>query len=85
MKIYRLNQLWLNYSDNLCLKSGKNYARLLMKDMKWNDYGILEVRTGLTSINIVEVVKRFVVYTQKIIVWVSWLFSGKMKEQNLKV
>lgn len=39
--------------------------------MKWNDYGILVVRIGLTSINIAEVVKHFVPYMQKVIVLVS--------------
>ena len=42
-----------------------------MKNTIWNDFGILAVRIGLTSINIVEVAKRFVAYMQKIIALVS--------------
>ena len=71
MKIYRLNKRGLNCSDNLCLKFGKSYVRLLMKNTKWNDYGILAVRIGLMSINIVEEVKHSVAYTQKVIALVS--------------
>lgn len=37
------------------------------ENTKWNDYGTLAVRIGLMSINIVEVVKHFVAYTQKVI------------------
>ena len=37
----------------------------LMKNMKWNDFGILVVSTGLTSINIAKMVKLFAVYMQK--------------------
>ncbi len=36
-----------------------------MKNTTWNEYGILAARTGLTSINIGEAAKHFVVYTQK--------------------
>ena len=46
-------------------------VRLLMKNTIWNDYGILAVRIGLTSINIAEVEKHFVAYMQKVIVLVS--------------
>ena len=42
-----------------------------MKNTIWNDYGILAVRIGLTSINIAEVEKHFVAYMQKVIVLVS--------------
>lgn len=42
-----------------------------MKNMKWNDYGILAVKIGLMSINIVEVVKHFAAYTQKVSALVS--------------
>ena len=35
------------------------------ENMKWNDYGILVVSTGLTSINIAKMVKLFAVYMQK--------------------
>ena len=53
------------------MKFGKRYVRLLMKNMKWNDYGITVVRIGLTSINTVEVVKHSVAYMQKVIALVS--------------
>ena len=33
-----------------------------MKNTKWNDYGIVAVRTGLMSINIAEVVKHYAAY-----------------------
>ena len=49
------------------MKSGKSYVRLLMKNTKWNDYGILVVRIGLTNINIVGAVKHFVAYMRKVI------------------
>ena len=42
-----------------------------MKNTIWNDFGILAVRIGLTSINIVEVAKHFVAYMQKVIALVS--------------
>ena len=42
-----------------------------MKNTIWNDFGILAVRIGLTSINIVEVGKHFAAYTQKGIALVS--------------
>ena len=61
----------MNYSDNLYLKFGRRYVRLLMKNTIWNDFGILAVRIGLTSINIVEVAKHFVAYMQKVIALVS--------------
>lgn len=38
-----------------------------MKNTKWNDYGIVAVRTGFMSINITEAVKRFVAYMRKVI------------------
>ena len=38
-----------------------------MKNTIWNGYGTLVVRTGLTNISTAEVVKRFAVYTQKVI------------------
>ena len=37
----------------------------------WNDFGILAVRIGLTSINIVKAVKHFAVYMQKAIALAS--------------
>ena len=36
----------------------------------WNGYGTQAVRTGLTNISTAEVVKRFAVYTQRVIVLV---------------
>jgi len=68
LKIYHLNQLLLNCSVNHCLKSGKGYVWLLMKNMKWSDYGILVARIGLTNINIEEVVKHFAACMPKVIV-----------------
>ena len=43
----------------------------IMRNTKWNDYGIPVVRSGLTSTNIVEAVKLFAVYMQKVIALVS--------------
>ena len=48
-----------------------------MKNTIWNDYGILAVRIGLTSINTAKVVKHFAAYTQKVIASVSWIIFGK--------
>ena len=59
---------------------GKSYVLLLMKNTKWNDCGVLVVRIGLTSINIVEVVKRFVAYTQKVIALALGALGGILSE-----
>lgn len=67
------------------MKFGKRYVWLLMKTTIWNGYGILVARIGLTSINIAEAVKRFAAYMRKKMALDLWLFSGKMKEQNLKI
>ena len=42
-----------------------------MKNTIWNDFGILAVRIGLTSINIAEAAKHFAAYMQKVIALVS--------------
>ena len=67
MKIYHLNQLWLNCSDNLCLKFGKHYVWPSMKNTIWNECGILVAKIGLTSTNIAEAVKHFAAYTLRAI------------------
>lgn len=65
MKKYHPRQLWRNCLDNRCLKFGKHYVQLLMKNMKWNEYGTPAARIGIISINIAEAVKHFAAYTQK--------------------
>lgn len=53
-----------------CMKFGRHYVWLLMKDTIWNSYGILEVRIGLTNISTAEGEKLFAAYTQKIVLLV---------------
>ncbi|CUO05163.1 Uncharacterised protein [Hungatella hathewayi] len=71
LKINHLNQLWLNYLGNLCMKFGKRYVRLLMKNTIWNNYGIQVVRIELMSISTAKVEKPFVAYTQNVVALVS--------------
>ena len=49
-----------------CIKSGRHFVRLLMKNTIWNGYGILVVRNGLMSISIAEEGKPSAAYMQKV-------------------
>lgn len=50
---------------------GGTYVQRLMKNTKWNGYGMLVARIGHTSINIAEEAKRFAACTQKVMALVS--------------
>ena len=85
LKIYHLNQLWLNCSDNPFMKFGKHCVRPLMKNTIWNGYRIPVVRIGPTNISIAKEERPFAAYTQKAAALVLWLFWGEMRDRNLKL